>query len=115
MREDEQGGERERRRHLDVLRSEQQLPAIVPIGDDAADEREEQDRQLAEEVVEPQVERGLRQLEDEPALRHLLHPRADGGGEGAEPEHPEIAIGECREGPVQKGGAKGRRRRWIEG
>ena len=104
----------EGRRHLDVLRAEQQLPAIVAIGDDAAEHREEQDRQLAEEVVEPQVERGLRQLEDQPALRHLLHPRADGRGEGAEPEHREIAISEGGEGAVQEGGAKGRRRRWIE-
>ena len=43
--------------HLHVLRAEQQLPAIVAIGDDAADEREEQDRQLAEEIVEAEVER----------------------------------------------------------
>ena len=78
----------EGRRHLHVLRPEQQLPAIVAVGDDAADEREEQDRQLAEEVVEPEVERRFRQLEDQPALRDLLHPRADGRREGAEPEHP---------------------------
>ena len=49
---EDEHGQRERRRHLDVLRAEQQLPAIVAIGDDAADQREEQDRQLAEEVVE---------------------------------------------------------------
>ena len=46
-------------RHLHVLRREQQPPAIVPIGDDAADQREQQDRQLAEEVVEPEVERPI--------------------------------------------------------
>ena len=43
-------GQRERRAHLDVLRHEQQLPAIVAIGDDAADQREEQDRQLRRET-----------------------------------------------------------------
>ena len=105
--EEDERGQRERRRHLDVLRAEQQPPAIVAIGDDAADEREEQDRQLAEEVVEPEVERGLREVEDEPALRDLLHPRADGRGEGAEPEHPEIAIGECGERAVQERRSEG--------
>ena len=53
----DEAGERERGRHLDELRADQQPPAIVAIGDDAAEEREEQDRQLAEEVVEPEVER----------------------------------------------------------
>ena len=107
--------EREGGGHLHVLRSEQQLPAIVPIGDDAADEREEQDRQLAEEVVEPEVEASdLRELEDEPALRDLLHPGADRRGERPEPEHREIAVGERGERALQESRAKGGRRRRVE-
>ena len=52
--------QRERRAHLDALRHEQQLPAVVPIGHDAADQREEQDGQLAEERVEAEEERRRR-------------------------------------------------------
>ena len=98
----DQRRERERRRHLDVLRAEQQAASIVAIGDDAADQREQQDRQLPEKVVEPEEERRLRQIEDQPALRDLLHPGADRGGEGAEPQDAEIAIGERRERALQE-------------
>ena len=93
---DEGGG------HLDVLRAEQQPAAIVAIGDDAADEREQQDRQLPEEIVEPEEERRLGEVEDEPALRDLLHPRADRRGEGAEPEDAEIAVSEGGERALQE-------------
>ena len=70
---------------------------------DAADEREQQDRQLPEEIVEPKEERGLGEVEDEPALRDLLHPRADGRRERAEPEHAEIPVGEGGERALQEG------------
>ena len=52
--------QREGRGHLHVLRGEQQLPPVVAVGDDAADEREEQDGQLAEERVEAEEERRRR-------------------------------------------------------
>ena len=107
---EDQRRERERRRHLDVLRADQQPAAIVAIRDHAADQREEQNRQLAQEVVEPEVERGFREVEDQPALRDLLHPRADRRGERAEPQHPEIAIGESGQGALQDGRAE---RRWY--
>ena len=38
--------QREGRGHLHALRHEQQVPPVAAIGDDAADEREEQDREL---------------------------------------------------------------------
>ena len=69
---------------------------------DAADQREEQDRQLAEEVVEPEVERRVGEVEDQPALRDLLHPGADRRGEGAEPQHAEIAVSEGGERALQE-------------
>ena len=53
----DQRGQCEGRRHLDELRSEKHVPPIVPVGDDAADQREEQNRQLPEEVVQSEVER----------------------------------------------------------
>jgi hypothetical protein len=49
-------GQRERGAHLDALRREQQPLAIVAIGDDAADQREQQDGQLAEERIESEKE-----------------------------------------------------------
>jgi hypothetical protein len=45
------------RRHLHVLRRQQQPSSIVAIGDDAADEREKQDRQLTEKRIEAEEER----------------------------------------------------------
>ena len=57
--------------------------------------------------------------QDQPVLRDLLHPRADGGRERAEPEDAEIAIGaaprRCGANPVA--GGRGRStgsRRWFE-
>jgi hypothetical protein len=41
----------------------------VPVRDDAAEDREQQDRQLPENVVQPEVERRLRQIEDQPNSR----------------------------------------------
>ena len=88
--------EREGGCHLHVLRGEQQLTPVAAIGDDAADEREEEDGQFAEEGVEAEEKRRRRagHRQDQPVLRDLLHPRADGGRERPEPEHAEISIGE---------------------
>jgi hypothetical protein len=72
------------------------------VGDDPADERQQQNRQLAEEVVEPQIKGRLRELEDEPRLRNLLHPVADGRGEGAEPEDAKVAVFERGEGAIEQ-------------
>ena len=89
-------GQRERGGHLNALRREQQPPPVVAIGDDAADQREQQDGQLAEKRIEAQEERrrGAGDREHQPALRDLLHPGADGRGEGPEPHHAEVAVGQ---------------------
>jgi len=67
--------------------------------------------QLLQEGVETQVERRLRQREDEPVLRDDLHPRADARGAGAKPLHAEVAIGEGgkhpAEGPRPQQGRRG--------
>ena len=111
--------ERERGGHLDELRADEQPLPIVAVGDDAAEEREEEDRQLSQEVVEPEIERRLGEVEHEPALRDFLHPGADGRGEGAEPQHPEIAVRERGEGALEDGRAQSsrcwRRRRHCVG
>ncbi len=49
--EDERG-ERHGARHLDDLGSEEDLPAVEAVREDAAEEREEQKRRVAEEGVE---------------------------------------------------------------
>ncbi len=92
-----QDGERARRGHLDVLRRHQRLAAVVAIGEHAADEREEDDRQLLQERVEAEVERRIGQREDQPVLRDDLHPRADGRTAGADPLDAEIPVGEGRQ------------------
>ena len=84
----------ERRERLHVLRSGQQPAPVVPIGNDPANEHEEQDRQLAQEVVDAQEEFRLRQVVDQQALRVLLHPRADRRAKRRKPEQPEIAMGQ---------------------
>ena len=62
------------------------------------------------EIVEPEEERRFREVEHQPALRHLLHPRADRGGERAEPEDAKIPVGERREGALQQRMPQPRRR-----
>jgi hypothetical protein len=66
----------------------------VSIGDDPANEHEEQDRQLTQETVEPEIEVRSRQAVDEIALREALHPRADGRRERRHPEDAKVAVGE---------------------
>ena len=98
--------QRGRRRHLDVLRGQQRAPAIVAIGQHAADEREEHDRQLLQEGVEAEEERRAGQRQHQPVLRGDLHPGADARGAGAEPLHAEVAIGEGRQHAAQRSRAE---------
>ena len=81
----------------------------MPVGDHPADEREQQDRQLAEKVVQPKEKRGFGQVENEPALRHLLHPRADRRGEGAEPQNAKIPVSKRCQRALQERVAEGDR------
>ena len=75
-------------------RAREEHPPILPIGDDATDEHEEQDGKLREEGVEAEIEVRLRQVEHEPRLRVVLHPRADRGAERREPEQTVVAVRE---------------------
>ena len=60
--------QRGRRRHLDVLRGQQRPAAIAAVRQHAADEREEHDRQLLQEGIEPEEEGRARQRQDHPVL-----------------------------------------------
>ena len=107
---DEQG-EHERRRHLEVLRSQQRSPAVEPIGEHTADEREKHDRELLEESVEAEEKCGAGQREDEPVLRRELRPGADARRAGANPLDAEIAMSERRQHPAESARAQQCRRR----
>ncbi len=109
----DQRSQRECRGHLNVLRGEQQPFPIVAIGNDPADQRQQQDGQLAKEGIEPQKERRRRagDGQHQPVLRDLLHPRPDGRGERAEPQDAEVAVGERRQGTLQERRPKGSGRR----
>ena len=96
-----QNGEHGRAAHLHVLGDEQDPVPLDPVGHHAADQREEEDGNAAEKLVERQQEGGMAQAIDEPALRHDLHPGADAGRAGAEPHQTEITIMKCFEYPAK--------------
>ena len=111
----DQAGQGEGGGHLDPLRHQQQPAPVAAVGHDAADQREQHDRQLAEEGVEPQEERRFGERQNEPGLGDALHPGADAGGEGAEPQDAEIPVGERgRQAPEGPAG-RGRRDRRVGG
>ena len=89
-------GEHEGAGRLHELRADEQPATVVPIGDHAADQRQQQDRQLADEGVQAEPERRSADRQDQPVLRDLLHPRPRRGQHVAAPEQPEVAGGERR-------------------
>src|ERR1700722_1910564 len=90
-REDRSGG------HLQILRSKQNFAALHAVGNDSANEREKEDGDAAQKLIQGQQERGVAEPVDKPALRHDLHPGADAGGAGAKPHQAKIAILKCFE------------------
>ena len=80
------------RGELYPLRCHQRQPAIVAIGDDPADEREQHDRQLLQERVEPEIEGRRRQRQHQPVLGEALHPGADARETRAEPQNAKVAV-----------------------
>ena len=99
--------------HLDVLRSQQNPAAIDAVGDHAADERKQHDRQISEESEQTQEERGSRtgHFQHQPGLSHALHPRSGGRRERARPHQAEVAVAECLEGALEEFGPAGSLRR----
>jgi hypothetical protein len=76
------------------------LRRSVAIGEYASDEREHDDRELLQERIEAEKERGIGQREDQPVLCDDLHPRADRRAAGADPLNAEVAITEGRQHPA---------------
>src|SRR6266540_2675418 len=79
-----------------------QPTVTVPVHDHAGVEREQQHAGRAERRDEPDVERGIRELENEPALGDGLHPRPREGHRLPEEEEPEVAVGERPEARVAR-------------
>ena len=69
---------------------------VGAVGEDARGERDEQHRQAAERGDQADVVGGVGELQDEPPLRHVLHPRADQGRPLPEEEQPEVPVAQGR-------------------
>jgi len=76
--DDIQNGQRrqsDRLRHGKKLGRDEQFTPVVIVGDHAAEGRQEENRQLTAKGNEPQEERGVRQIVDQPALGDQGNPR----------------------------------------
>jgi hypothetical protein len=87
--------ESERAEQLDCLRHQEQVTPASPIGKNAPKKRKQEDRNLTEEGIQPEIEGRAGKLIDEPALRESLHPSTDARRAGAKPHDPKIGVGEC--------------------
>ena len=87
------------------------MAPVEPVGHNSADQREQEDRNLAEKRIESQHFRVLRHFENQPALRLRLHPRADRRRARADPHQPEFGILEGFEGSIEQGPASRLRQR----
>ena len=100
--EEHEEGQRGRRHHLDVLRRHQRLSSIAAVGQHAADEHEEHERQALEESVEAEEKGRSGQRLNHPVLRRHLRPRADARCAGAKPLDAKIAVSEGGERPTKR-------------
>src|SRR5262249_23731474 len=97
----DQSRESGRARHLHDLGSEEDPPAVHAVPENPAEEGERQEGRLAEERVEPEERRRAGHREDQPVLRHLLHPRSYARREGTRPHQAKVAVRERLEGSSQ--------------
>ena len=93
--------EREGREHGQRLRDDDEAVLVGAIDEHAGVEREQQHAERAQRGDQTDVEGRIRQLEDQPPLRDVLHPGADEGHALSEEEKPEVAVGERPKGPAR--------------
>src|ERR1051326_63919 len=98
--QENQSGQRECGRHLNILRHQQCPATVEPVCQHPSYKGEEHDGQLLQEGVEPKVKRRTRQGKDEPVLGDVLHPGANTGCTRPEPENPEITVAKRRQRPA---------------
>jgi hypothetical protein len=98
----EQSGQYKCADHLDILRPEQHLPAVQAIREDTPDQREENDRQLTEKEVQPQVEGVFGEVINQPALCKLLNERSNRRGARTQPHQAEVAVAKGSESAAEE-------------
>ena len=67
----DEDGQHEGAAHLHVLRADQHVPAVHAVGDHAADQREQEDRDIAEERIEPEQKGRLARSRRPASLGHF--------------------------------------------
>ena len=93
--------EQPRARHLYVLGAKEDLASLGTVSRHAADQREEEDGNTAEKLIQREIEGRMAQPINQPALRNDLHPGANAGHAGTEPHQPEISILKCFKYPAK--------------
>ena len=109
--------EDEGQHHRDGLGRDQRLALRELVGDHAAEQAEDDHRPELGDRHEPEPERVVGQLEDEPALGDLLHPGPDERDQLAAEEQPVVAMAEGAgaAGTRSSAGAAARSRRRRRG
>ena len=84
--------------HRKRLGHDDQFPARIAVGRQAAQASEGEDGDLRAEPRRAQQQFGVGQPVDQPGLRHVLHPGADQGNDLAGDEEAEVAVPQGAEG-----------------
>lgn len=92
-----QDGEEKSEKHLDGLIEDEQLVAILPVGEDTPEDPKKEAGQALKNVGDSHQEGGAGQEHDQPADRHQLHVIPGMGQHTPNPEQPVISIPESSE------------------
>ncbi len=84
--------------HEGRLRADEDAALGEPVRDGTGDEGKAEHGRRLERVDEPQLEGRVGELEDQPCLRHALHPGSDERDELAREEEPIVPMIESAEG-----------------
>ena len=80
-----------------------EVASVEAVGDHAHRYRAEAEGERPEALDDAQEQRRVGELDDEPAARRELDHQPDGDDEVADPEEPEVGIGQRRQRPRQPG------------
>src|SRR5207237_3450576 len=82
----------------------------VPISNDSAGERQQKNRKASRRGDDADEKRAVGQLERQPSLPHLLHPRSDEGDSLARPKQSEVPVELERSERIDRSCTRARRR-----
>ena len=97
-----QHSQQHRQKHHGGLGDHQQPAPRGAVGDHAAQEREHQRGHLLRESHQAQPKGRVGELQHQPSLGHVLHPRADIRDEITRPEQPELRVPQRAEPSVPR-------------